>query len=522
MDIHQNQLNPKEQALLGKVMDFNLERIGGGLCFKEIEKDLTLRLDIPRKSRQEPLGDPAVIIQAIEETERQIELAVEGAIKADNNDDKEECRRIGKKIALLREKKACLEALLSSPVKNTILFGEFSPSGKEVFLYLDEIADASTLRETLLASVFIHEMMHAWSSFGNQYSRIIEMEGKKVREIEEPMVEFATLLFLEEISKIHPEFRPILEDAKMRVEKKKSSVGSVSAYGFGHYLWGLHRADTLPLLGRYFELSHRLSKNTSLVSEIQGLLNPVYPSGYEQETFTLIRRLVLDYSQTLYKRIWTKPQSAYSSSFRRCLTTKSNLYRQVWTPSGKKTNLLDRRNDRLLLEDNVDAIEKVSICSGLDGLHWAELLLIKAGPSMKLYFCSDKGGVLAPLIPDDLAEVTVADYGRCDSLVVKRSSDGRFDIVSILEIAAHISDCCRKGDGDFRPMSLPFDLDDVIFLPSSGGNGEMFIFAEVNGKRHFVFPIIRRRTKRVSEFEVADACYGDETSVRFDEKGEII
>ena len=68
--------------------------------------------------------------------------------------------------------------------------------------------------------------------------KIIWFEGDRtVKEIDEAMVEFATLYFLKQISLVHNEFDQILKWAEENVRNKQESSGSIAAYGYGYYLY---------------------------------------------------------------------------------------------------------------------------------------------------------------------------------------------------------------------------------------------------------------------------------------------
>lgn len=108
-------------------------------------------------------------------------------------------------------------------------------SGPQVWLIMDKItAEAERLcleREYIIAKVYIHEMMHRSFDLRPDW-------GQKpyVREIEEPMAEFATLKFIEELSKQRPIFEKLLPIAIVMTEGlRKSEKHFIYALGVDLY-----------------------------------------------------------------------------------------------------------------------------------------------------------------------------------------------------------------------------------------------------------------------------------------------
>ena len=90
-------------------------------------------------------------------------------------------------------------------------------SGPQVWLIMDNITtEAERLcidRKYIIAKVYIHEMMHRF------FDLRPDLGWKPyVKEIEEPMAEFATLKFIEELSKQNPTFEKLLPIALVMTE----------------------------------------------------------------------------------------------------------------------------------------------------------------------------------------------------------------------------------------------------------------------------------------------------------------
>ena len=108
-------------------------------------------------------------------------------------------------------------------------------SGPQVWLIMDKItAEAERLccdRKYIIAKVYIHEMMHRF------YDLRPDLGWKPyVKEIEEPMAEFATLKFIEELSKRNSIFEILLPIAIVMTEGlRKSEKHFIYALGVDLY-----------------------------------------------------------------------------------------------------------------------------------------------------------------------------------------------------------------------------------------------------------------------------------------------
>ena len=107
--------------------------------------------------------------------------------------------------------------------------------GPKVWLIMDKItAEAERLccdRKYIIAKVYIHEMMHRF------YDLRPDLRWKRsVKEIEEPMAEFATLKFIEELSKQNASFEKLLPIAIVMTEGlRKSEKHFIYALGVDLY-----------------------------------------------------------------------------------------------------------------------------------------------------------------------------------------------------------------------------------------------------------------------------------------------
>ena len=111
----------------------------------------------------------------------------------------------------------------------------FEYSGPQIWLIMDRITEAAERlgfdRKYIIAKVYIHEMMHRF------YDLRPDLGWKRsVKEIEEPMAEFATLKFIEELSKHNPMFEKLLPIAIVMTEGlRKSEKHFIYALGVDLY-----------------------------------------------------------------------------------------------------------------------------------------------------------------------------------------------------------------------------------------------------------------------------------------------
>lgn len=101
----------------------------------------------------------------------------------------------------------------------------------EVWLLLKEIEEESKRlgykdKRYMLAKVYIHEMMHRYFDMHPEL-----LLKKSVKEIEEPMAEFATIKFCEEFCKDHIEHNELLNVAKAQTKSLRSGDNYIYALG---------------------------------------------------------------------------------------------------------------------------------------------------------------------------------------------------------------------------------------------------------------------------------------------------
>lgn len=196
-------------------------------------------------------------------------------------------------------------------------YGSFSSVEKKVYIYLGNVKKSApehrngkAVLTKPLITTFIHEMLHAWNYFA------CGQRDRTIREIDEAMVEFATLYFLEQITQVHSEFKPILEWAEYNIRNKQTTIGCIAAYGYGYYLFSKYLKDERQVL----ELFTSYSKNSGLIQPsssaryIETMLYPSYPYNREEEVYKKIQKLLRpSYKVTRKEEIQTRIEEILKS-----------------------------------------------------------------------------------------------------------------------------------------------------------------------------------------------------------------
>ena len=149
--------------------------------------------------------------------------------------------------------------------------------GPQVWLIMDNItAEAERLcidRKYIIAKVYIHEMMHRF------FDLRPDLRWKRsVKEIEEPMAEFATLKFIEELSKQNASFEKLLPIAIVMTEGlRKSEKHFIYALGVD-----LHYKPPIKLIYDYQRISMLLHRSSEVFKPEGEKLDPS-PMKYVEE-----------------------------------------------------------------------------------------------------------------------------------------------------------------------------------------------------------------------------------------------
>ena len=181
------------------------------------------------------------------------------------------------------------------------ILGEYDPIEKKVILYVKNIEDVCVRYGVPfycgVLTTFIHELFHA-------VHHVADDNGKRpydtIKEIEEAMTEFSTLVFLKEMVDAKPEsdeWEQTFKWAKRFIRLKQYCLGDLPAYGFGYYLFN---AFCDPVIGddaygwieRYNQIIGVIDKKRYDVKRYQKMLNPVYPDKDEQLCKEILRSIL--------------------------------------------------------------------------------------------------------------------------------------------------------------------------------------------------------------------------------------
>lgn len=182
----------------------------------------------------------------------------------------------------IEQKLSFLQILLSKhkgksgPIKETVtnpLLGLYNGQNKVVKLFTDNI-DKNV---ACVAMTYVHEMMHAYFD-----------TKSAIEKIEEPIVEYCTLKFLEDFVFHHTSYDYILEYAINSVKSEKIVLG-IAHYGFGHYLYDCKTIDWMSL---YKKANNNIGSSDEL-TEYEEYFNGLYPFSSELKCQDLLYRILM-------------------------------------------------------------------------------------------------------------------------------------------------------------------------------------------------------------------------------------
>ena len=507
MNLNQKEIK-EEHDLLEKVLNFSFQIGGATICFNQIADRVDLDLNVPKDENTDMLSVEEIqkFERIIQESENRLESLHEKARKMEEllpeekrwpkpkelQDMFDECERLSNHLGLLHGQLSKLQE--SGGTITTPLLGSFDAQNQKVYLYIENIEQALKPRTAALIKTFIHEIFHAWNYFSSF------CKERAVREIDEPMVEFGTLLFLQEIAKSDSAFEPIFDWAKSTVHKKQDNSGSNAAYGFGYYLFSLIGSKEEKTVQKLLEVYSRKSGSIiafpKLTQQIKELLYPCYPIEKENDVYKF---------------------------FCRVLFTKA-LRGQVWSKSGKTNIVTD--NDVLLFDDNVDAITPIEY-KGLGD----RLIKIENDGAFMIYYRNRRHN-WHPLFDEVFDQITEIKYGKENVIFVRPQNDKKaylithFNIRIIIDIREH-NNVTSPPDSLLQNICLSAD-DFVCFKDAPRLVGEdfvddvFFICAKEGSSYNFIFPVFHRKPKVIKDVNVVNPhgviTYSDVLFFNYDSK----
>ena len=460
MIMNQIQLEPKEQELISKILDFRFELGTTIVCLKDIFAKITLKLDgIP------PVYKDNFDVEELKGLRHNVKYFIkEMGVELEKSDCQKGHPLYERQTYFKLLANSIDNAIDNGGVVTTSPLGEFVGKEKKVipgmgitankgsvlYLYLDNIDNTANIndeyatRESILITTFVHEMIHAWIFFAC---------GEKecaVREIEEAMVEFATLFFLEQISLVRVEFESILKWAERSNRQKQAVIGRLAAYGYGYYLYSLNSKNEQQVIKLFMAYSRNsgLIEPSPRVKHIITMLYPLYPFERVNEVYENLQQLLLhDY----------------------------RIKGQVWSSSGK-TNIVTK-DDSLLFENCVDSITHLIIDNGN-----RNLVLVRNGRLLKIY--KEYHGIWTSVFDDEFDEVKTVFYGKHHIFLVKRHCDGKSFLISPLDIR-------RIFDSRYRVTLEDCMYADDFIIDEAGRDKLLYMIT--NNQYRYVFPFLRLR-----------------------------
>ena len=136
----------------------------------------------------------------------------------------------------------------------------------------------------LMGQVFLHEYFHSFYyhvGLGKQHAFSCA---------EEPMAEYGSMVFLDRIASSKEFIAPVAKGALTYsinfIKRKQKSVGKTAAYGFGAFLFDIHKDDYRSLIARFANVSRLLDKHSKEAIEYKYMLYPYYPKSSWLEKMT--------------------------------------------------------------------------------------------------------------------------------------------------------------------------------------------------------------------------------------------
>ena len=302
-------LSPLEMNLLELIVNFRLQLENGVVCFADILDKLDVEI-LEKEGIRPQSVDAGLLKKKLGELKEQI---ADMEAKAEHNPNLRNENEYEGKLVRMRSAAEEAEQRLQYASDGKVKFdiwrlGKFVSGNEEskpkVVIYLKSIEKSIRgieSRWSVMASVFVHEMFHAWNYF-------IAGGRKSVLAIDEPMVEFATLYFLNKLEAFTSSQSHSLEGnmscvklhREFRVQNKQESIGDVAAYGFGYYLFKeFEKGNVDPI--KWIETYSKKSASIShpYVEKVEKTLIPIYPFKSENKVMKWFEKIIFSGRATL-------------------------------------------------------------------------------------------------------------------------------------------------------------------------------------------------------------------------------
>ena len=253
-------------------------------------------------------------------------------------------------LELLREQlKKLKEALLKGEygIKRTRLLGKYSHNHGDdsiVTLYINNIEHAAGedpyMTMLLMGQVLLHEYFHSFCyhvGLGTQHAFSC---------VEEPMAEYGSLVMLDSVASSKEHIAPIANDALKytfnKVKHKQICTGKTAAYGFGAYLFDVHKNDYPFLIARYANVSCLQDVLSKEAIEYKFMVYPTYPFKMEKIAFEKFEVLL-----GKKKSVFMKPKSVVKKPPKKYCEFALEVFQYI-----EKHGLLDRLGPYIAIKSN--------------------------------------------------------------------------------------------------------------------------------------------------------------------------
>ena len=310
--INDHLLTSTEKTLIDEVLNFKF--LSRSFFFDSLAGSLEIEIDPDPKTKDGAPIDRQVIEDALRQAEKELKMAQEDFNKVRNsgpssNEYKAAEEKLGRASSRVYKLKGYMnESNGPLIVPQMELSGEFvhTPAPK-VIIYLGSFQYLTNRnRYKSLIAVLVHELFHAFNFFEGGGPR-------SVREVDEPMVEFAAGVFLKAMSQTNSSFNEIYSWHKNEVFSKTTGVGEIACYGYGRYLMDNVATKSKfrenQWIESYAKISASIDPTLSDVRVIQKELYPFYPTQSESKLFKLFEKLVFPTS-AIKKGITAGPMKA--------------------------------------------------------------------------------------------------------------------------------------------------------------------------------------------------------------------
>ena len=316
--IHKDLLTNKEQCLVNEVLGFMFTE---SICFQDYRDVLVMELspkapptrtkEIDRSDLESELNQLIAIQEGIQKEHREALSQSDNSFFFEKEDLLKRAQELQIKLGVLGQMTLAIQKLLEENPESIIdlsmnVLGEFVPSpSPKVVLYLRGYESDDPERYKPIVSTLVHELFHAVNFFKSEGNR-------SLRELDEPMVEFAAGVFLKALSEVKEEFAAICDWHKRDVARKASGIGEIACYGFGRYLMDNVAAQSSfserEWIETYASRSASIENNNLDAFGITENLYPCYPVADE-------KRVLRDFESVIFRnsspvsRVVKEPES---------------------------------------------------------------------------------------------------------------------------------------------------------------------------------------------------------------------